>query len=117
VSLTVDRGCGASYFPGDSIAITVSDAASITLIDFETSGDIKQIALGALPGGGTRTITATVGGPTGLETLVAVARTASGGYVSTACTFAIGGVNPSLVSYRSTAAVAGRTTTAIRPRP
>lgn len=100
VSLTVDRGCGADYFPGDSIAITVSvsDAASVTLIDFETSGDIKQIALGTLSGGGTRTITATVEGPAGLETLVAVARTVSGVYVSTACTFAVGGVSPSLVS-------------------
>jgi virginiamycin B lyase len=100
VTLTIDRGCGANYNPGDplTISISVSESATVTLLDFEPSQRIKQFALGTLAPGMTRTITGTVTGPAGVETLVAVARTASGIYVSTGCSFGIGGVSPTLVS-------------------
>ncbi len=102
ITLNVDRSCGANYNPGDALTIniSVSEAAAVTLLDFETNGRIKQIVLGTLAPEMTRTITGTVTGPAGVETLVAVARTASGVYVSTGCSFGIGGVSPSLVSLR-----------------
>jgi len=100
LSLNIDRGCGANYNPGEPLTIlfSVSESASATLFDFETNGNIKQIAVGSMPAGMTRTITGVVGGPAGTETLILVARTLSGIYVSTGCTFGIGGVSPSLIS-------------------
>ena len=101
MTLQIDRGCEANYTPGDplTVSIGVSEPAAVTLLDFETSGRIKQIALGALTPGVARTITGTVTGPAGVETLVAVARTASTGvYVSTGCRFGVGGVSPTQVA-------------------
>jgi len=100
ITMNIDRGCGANYNPGDPLTITfnVSETASITLVDFETSGNIKQTMVGTAPGGVTQSITGVVGGPSGVETLVLVARTISGIYVSTGCSFGIGGISPSLVS-------------------
>lgn len=100
VNLDIDRGCGANYNPGDPLTFSysVSETAVVTLIDFETSGNIKQTVLGTVPAGVTRSGTGVVGGPSGVETLVLVARTLSGVYVSTGCSFGIGGVSPSLVS-------------------
>jgi streptogramin lyase len=100
VQISIDRGCGANYNPGEPLTFSysVSETAAVTLLDFETSGNIKQMALGTVPAGMTRSSTGIVGGPAGVETLVLVARTLSGIYVSTGCSFGIGGMSPSLVS-------------------
>jgi virginiamycin B lyase len=100
VQISIDRGCGANYNPGEPLTFSysVSETAAVTLLDFETSGNIKQMALGTVPAGMTRSSTGIVGGPAGVETLVLVARTLSGIYVSTGCSFGISGMSPSLVS-------------------
>ena len=100
VNLDIDRGCGANYNPGDPLTFSysVSETAVVTLIDFETSGNIEQIVLGTAPAGVSRIGTGVITGPAGVETLVLVARTLSGVYISTGCSFGIGGVSPSLVS-------------------
>jgi len=100
INLNIDRGCGANYNPGEPLTFSysVSETATVTLLDFETGGNIKQTALGTVPAGVGRSGTGVVGGPAGVETLVLVARTLSGVYVSTGCSFGIGGVSPSLAS-------------------
>ncbi len=93
ISVSVNRGCGGAYAIGDSIAVSISatEAVTATLFDFETAGTEKQIALGTIPAGATRTVNGTVSGPRGVEGLVVLARTAGGTWISAGCTFAIAG--------------------------
>lgn len=79
ITLSIDRGYGVNYNPGDTLTIniSVSETAAVTLLDFETNQNIKQIPLGTIAPGTTRTVSGVVGGPSGVETLVAVARTAT----------------------------------------
>ncbi len=100
VSVSVDRGCGSDYNSGDpiTVSITTSDTATCTLVDFGNTGTQKRTELGTIPAGSTASITGTITGPAGLETLVVMAQTTSGVWVSSACTFSVGGANPSLVS-------------------
>ena len=100
VSVSVDRACGGNYNPGDPITVSVtpSDTTTCTLIDFENAGTQKRTGLGIIPGGATASISGTITGPAGLETLVVMAQTTSGIWVSSGCTFSVDGVNPALVS-------------------
>jgi len=97
--ISIDRGCGATYHGGDPLTLSygASETATFKLLDFENTGTLKQIATGVVASGATRTTTGTVSGPTGLETVVLVARTSSGVWVSSACTFSVGGVSSALV--------------------
>ena len=100
ISVTVDRGCGATYDPGDPITVLVSasEAVTATLVDFENTGLQKQTDLGLVPAFGAASVNGTVSGPAGLETLVVMARTASAVWISAGCTISVGGTSPSLVS-------------------
>jgi streptogramin lyase len=100
VSLGVDRGCGAAYAIGDPIviSITASEAVTVSLVDFETSGTQKQVSLGLIPAGATRTVTGTTTGPAGVEGLVVMAQTTSGTWISAGCVFAMGGASATAVS-------------------
>ncbi len=97
--LSIDRGCGATYNEGDPLTLSygASETATFKLLDFENTGTLKQMAAGVVASGATRTTIGTVSGPAGLETVVLVARTSLGVWVSSACTFSVGGVSPSLV--------------------
>jgi len=100
VSIGVDRGCGGAYAVGVPvvISITPSEAVTATLIDFETGGAQKQVSLGWIPAGATRTVSGTTTGPAGVEGLVVIAQTTSGMWISAGCAFAIGGASASAVS-------------------
>ncbi len=100
VSLGVDRGCGGAYAIGDPVTILIAatEAVTATLVDFETGGTQKQLVLGPIPAGATRTVTGTITGPAGIEGLVVMAQTASGTWISAGCTLSVGGADASAVS-------------------
>ena len=100
ISLGVDRGCGGAYAIGDPVTISIAatEAATATLVDFETGGTQKQLALGLIPGGATRTVTGTITGPAGIEGLVVMAQTTSGTWISAGCTLSVAGADASAVS-------------------
>jgi streptogramin lyase len=100
VSVGVDRGCGGAYDIGSpvTISVTPSETVTATLIDFETGGTQKQVSLGLIPAGATRTVSGTITGPAGVEGVVVMAHTTSGTWVSAGCVFAIGGASASAVS-------------------
>ncbi len=100
ISVHVDRGCGGAYAIGDAVVISVTATESVTatLLDFETGGTQKQIGLGTIPSGSTRTVTGTVSGPAGVEGLLVMAKTASETWVSAGCTLGVAGASSSAVS-------------------
>lgn len=91
-TLTIDRGCGASYQPGERITISysVSEAAKVIVYDFTTAGQFVQLFQQSLPAGRSGSYTGQVIGPAGIETLVLFARTNSGVVTTAACSFVIG---------------------------
>ncbi len=91
VSLTIDRGSGGSYRPGERITFTysVTQDASVVIYDFEPTGVLKRYGLGWVPAGASRSFTATVVGPTGVETAVLVAYTRSGKVLTAAVSFKV----------------------------
>lgn len=103
--ISVDRGCGSNYNPGDPIDVLfrVSEAATVKIRDFDQSGRIMTINISGPIAEGTLyrlssfTGPLTISGGAGVETVVIQATTASG-VVSSGCSFGIGGVSPSLVS-------------------
>ncbi|MCR4404128.1 MAG: hypothetical protein NUW06_02345 [Candidatus Acetothermia bacterium] len=106
VEVSVDRGCGSNYNPGDPIDVLfrVSEASTVKIRDFDQTGRIVTINIGSPIAGGTLyrlssfTGPLTISGGAGVETVVIQATTASGVVVSSGCSFGIGGVSPSLVS-------------------
>lgn len=106
VEISVDRGCGANYNPGDPIDVLfrVSEASTVKIRDFDQIGRIMTINISSpiTPGRLYRlssfTGPLTISGGAGVETVVVQATTASGVVVSSGCSFGIGGVSPSLVS-------------------
>ncbi|MCR4404119.1 MAG: DUF4384 domain-containing protein [Candidatus Acetothermia bacterium] len=91
-TLTVDRGCGSTYQPGERITVSysVSEAATVKLFDFTTAGQLTQLLERSVAAGQTGSFTGQVVGPAGIETLVLFARTSAGTITTTACTFSIG---------------------------
>ncbi|MGQ9601941.1 MAG: S8 family serine peptidase [Candidatus Bipolaricaulia bacterium] len=90
-SLTIDRGSGGSYRPGERITFTysVTEQASVVIYDFDTSGTIKRYSFGWVPAGMSRSFTAMVVGPAGVETAVLVAYTRSGKVLTAAVSFKV----------------------------
>jgi len=90
-SLTVDRGEGGSYRPGEPITFTysVSEEASVVIYDFEPTGILKRYGLGWVPAGVSRSFTATIVGPAGVETAVLMAYTRSGKVLTAAVSFKV----------------------------
>jgi|GEM_PF-2135550 len=91
-TLAIDRGCGATYQPGERITITfsVSESAQVKLFDFTTAGGMVLLATRSLGAGQQGNLTGQVVGPYGIETLVLLARTTSGTVTTAACSFVIG---------------------------
>jgi uncharacterized repeat protein (TIGR01451 family) len=90
-SLTIDRGSGGSYRPGERITFTysVTEQASIVLYDFEPTGVLKRYSLGWVQAGQSRSFTATIVGPSGVETAVLMAYTRSGKVLTAAVSFKV----------------------------
>jgi PKD repeat protein len=91
-TLTINRGCGATYQPGErmTISFTVNDDAVIKLFDFTTEGQMVQLLEQSVTASQRGSLVGQVVGPTGIETLVLFARTASGTITTAACSFTIG---------------------------
>jgi len=91
-TLSIDRGCGATYQPGDrmTISFSVSESATVKLFDFTTSGQMVELLERGLAAGERGSMAGQVVGPAGIETLVLFARTASGTITTAACSFIIG---------------------------
>ena len=87
----IDKGCGSTYRNGErmTISLRVSEAGTIKIIDFLTTGEVADIVERRVYAGETVTIRARVEGPPGIETLVLRATTDSGRVVTAACSFKI----------------------------
>ena len=90
--LSLDRGCGATYQPGEPITVTysASESATVKLYDFTTAGQMVQLFERSVAAGQSGSFSGQVVGPAGIETLVLFARTSSGTITTTACSFSIG---------------------------
>ncbi len=97
-SLSVDRGCGTTYQPGERITVSysVSESATIRLFDFTTGGQVTQLLQRSVSSNQRGSFAGQVVGPSGVETLVLFARTTSGTVTSAACSFSIGQVGSSI---------------------
>jgi len=96
-TLSIDRGCGASYQPGErmTISFSVSADAAIKLFDFTTAGQMVQLLERTIAASQRGSMAGQVVGPAGIETLVLFARTTSGTITTAACSFVIGRVSAS----------------------
>ena len=96
LSITVDKGCGATYNIGDPIRIYIKSNQSGTAYIIDKLGDGSSQELGpySLSANVTRSIDGKIGPPTGTETLILQFTSSSGKYGEAQCSFTVGGSGP-----------------------